>query len=118
MKNDLTQAARSAAHQAHIEAEDAEADARLVGEEMVQMQREVTSREIALPTAAEFSETELLSMPEETKVQHQKALVSLIAKSIKSLHQLGGKLPSELKVLELQTELQQAHAKIAKLQAA
>jgi len=109
----------SAAEHAQQEASEAEQDVSTIRKELQQMEVEQAAQEIAVPTELLSQDTTfLLSLPDEIKAQKQKKLVHAIAQAVKSLHHLGGHLPSELKVLKLQAELQAAKARIAELEGA
>jgi len=119
IKKDVATAGDStAALQALEAARNAVKDVRKVGKEVQDMEMVVTAQEISVPMDVLISSSSLLGMTQEEKADKQTALVHAISRAVQSLHQVGGRLPSEVAAFKLHTELQVAKARIAELEAA
>jgi hypothetical protein len=110
--------AHRAAQASLVEASDAEHDANTVHSELQQVQLQVAAREIQVPPElfSDSGDDVLMSMSTHHREARRTALVHAIATAVKSLHQLGGQLPSELHIAKLQAQLQQANRRIAQLE--
>jgi hypothetical protein len=98
------------------EASDAESDAKKVELELQHTELEIAAQEIAVPTELLMS-VPVESLSPQDQAEKKASLVHAIAKAVRSLHHLGGRLPSEIAAFKLQTELQEAKARIAELEA-
>jgi len=101
------------------EAAVAEDDADKVRDELNQAQLNVAAREIQVPQELLGGGDDMpIFMTKQDKEEKKFALVHAIATAVKSLHKLGGQLPSEVQISQLQAQLKAANDRIAGLEKA